>query len=237
MTLRQAAWISLLLIATPAAAQTGPPSRPPPAKPSAPPPAPAAPPAPATAPAVAPEQETLFGQSWRAVALVGLDLGEGDTAFKVRADLETPLYQLAPRTLLSIVLSAGYVRGGDDPPAQTVLGVTTDTKATSNLFEVVPALRLGYSLLPRLTVYGDAGLGFYYFTATARATTSVPGLPPLSVNVDDSGFGAVFRLAGGAAFELSPRLSIAAEVLGLNFRRGDGSATTVSVLMGPSFRL
>jgi len=232
MSLLRAATLSLLL-AGPAAAQTRPASRPPPAKPSAPPPATA----PAEAVAPAPEPEALFGQSWRAAALVGLDLGEGDTAFKVRADLETPLYRLAPRTLLSGVLSAGYMRGGEDPPAQTVLGVTTDAKATSNIFEVVPALRVGYSVLPRLTLQADAGIGFYYFMANVKTTSSVPGFPPLSVNLDDSGFGAVIRLAGGATFEVGPRASIAAEVLGINFRRGDGSATTVSILMGASFRI
>lgn len=232
MGILRAVALSLLLVG-PAAAQTRPASRPPSAKPPAPPPAPA----PAPADPGAPPPEALFGQSWRVAALVGLDLGEGDTAFKARADLETPLYRLAPRTLLSAVLAAGYMRGGEDPPAQTLLGVTVDTKATSNVFEVVPALRVSYSLLPRLTVQADAGIGFYYFTASVKSTTSGAGLPPLSVKLDDSGFGAVIRLAGGAAFEVSPGASVAAEVLGINFRRGDGSATTVSILMGASFRL
>jgi len=234
MTLLRAAALSLVL-AGPAAAQTRPPSRPPPSKPAAPPPA--TPPPEGVAPAPAREPESLFGESWRAAVLVGLDLGEGDTAFKVRADLETPLYRLAPGTLLSAVLSAGYMRGGEDPPAQTLLGVTTDAKSSTNVFELVPAVRVSYAVLPRLGIHADAGIGFYYFTADVKATTSVPGLPPLTVNANDSGFGAVIRLAGGAALEVSPRASVAAEVLGINFRRGDGSATTVSILMGASFRL
>lgn len=228
MSLLRVAALSLLL-AGPAAAQTRPASRPPPAKPAAPPPAEAA--------APAPDPQSLFGESWRMAVLVGLDLGEGDTAFKARADLETSLYRLAPRTMLSGLISAGYMRGGEDPPAQTLFGITTDAKATSDVFELVPAVRVGYALLPRLGVHADAGIGFYYVSTSAKVTTSGGGLPPLSVSASDNGFGAVIRLAGGAAFEVSPNASVAAEVLGINWRRGDGSATTVSILMGVSFKL
>ena len=184
-------------------------------------------------PAVA-SRETGLRPGFDGALLLGPEFVNDATALKLRVDLERELLPLAPRVVLSTVLSAGVMHWSHDTTV-TLVGVTTTTTASLDRFELVPSLRARLALTPRLSLHGDAGLGATFALTSAKTTSSLATVPALKAT--DQYAGMVLRFAVGGAFDLSERLRIGAELLGLNFHYGEGHGQSVTVLASASYRL
>jgi hypothetical protein len=163
------------------------------------------------------------GGALRLGGLLGLELGVGDTGLALRVDGEMPVADVSPQVRLSGVLSLGYTRFSEEE-----LGFD----ATANVLKLVPAARFTLPLQDQFSLYGDAGLGIYYHSTTTE-TVDVFGN---RVEDDDSGVAFTMRFAGGGFYDLSPQLRVGAE-LGVNPYFGDIDDTSVSLMVGATFRL
>ena len=197
-------------------------------------------PAPLTAPPAPPPRafsapapgRTLTGDAWRATLLVGPEMYDGATALKLRADLETDILPLAPRAMLSGVVSLGFGRWSKDETV-AVLTERITTESSTNTFELVPSLRASVLAGKRMTLHADAGLGVFHARSTVETSASIPGV---SVKGSDSITGAVLRFGVGGHVDVNERFRVGAEALGLNFHFADGGATSVTILAGAGYR-
>jgi outer membrane protein with beta-barrel domain len=154
---------------------------------------------------------------------IGFETGDL-TGLALRADAELPFQQLSPQLKLSLVGSLGYTHFGKDVPFGDI---------TFNVVQAIPAVRLTLPINPQLDLYGDGGLGLYYYRFTSKQT-----LPPFAFVVDDSGsgLGLLMRLAVGGFYKVSPQLRLGAEVGVLPyFNKID--TTDLTILVGAMFVL
>jgi hypothetical protein len=186
--------------------------------------------APAAAPRARSGTASLLGQRWQGDLLLGVELANGESAVKLRADLETELLPLARKVVLTGLVSLGLFHWGDDT-SLTIAGITTSSEASSDRLELVPSLRARFAAAPRLTLHADAGLGLS-FTRTA-AEVRVAGS---SQSQSDSAAGGLLRFGLGGSYEVSERVRISAEVLGLNFHYGQAHGRSVTLLAGAGYR-
>ncbi len=193
-----------------------------------------------------PPPPTSNGQSSQGLridGLAGFEFVGGATGFKLRMDIEKEMAPLAPNMKLSVVLSLGLshfgrsqsVYGYYDPFYGRYSGATT-WDWSSNVFDLVPAVRFTIAAAPKLFFYGDAGLGLYYISTTWRYSN-----PLWAFEASDSAVGAVIRLAPGVYFDVNDRMRLGAE-LGLNIHAGDWTNdwtdnTTVTLLGALSYRM
>lgn len=139
--------------------------------------------------------------------LAGFESVGGDGGLSLRLDGAFPLRPIAPQIGLAIVGSVGYTH------------VSHDTynwwwgenwNYTTNIFRISPAMRFTLGNSPSIQPYADAGLGLYV------ASTHVDYIDPYSGynmgGADRSDSGLFLRLAAGILFQLSPALSLGAEV-------------------------
>lgn len=206
--------------AAPAAAQLTPFTPPPPAEPAA--------------FAALPPGRTLTGSAWRGALLVGPEMYDGATALKLRADLETDILPLAPRAMLSGVVSLGFGHWSKEETAGALdARITTD--ASTSTFELVPSLRTSLLVARKVTLHADAGLGLFHARTDVETSATIPGVT-VSAEGSASTTGAVLRFGVGGHVDVSDRMRLVAEALGLNFHLADGSATSVSILVGGAYR-
>jgi hypothetical protein len=159
--------------------------------------------------------------------LIGFEFAEGETGFGLRADGVLPIQRLQQNMTLEGVGSIGFTRFSEEQS-----GFGSSVEATTNIVKFVPAARLRLDIAPQLAVYGDAGLGLYYWSGTVETTISGFG----TSEVDDSGVGVTMRLAVGGLFALNPQVSLLAE-FGANPFFGDVDTTTWNLMVGALFRL
>lgn len=185
----------------------------------------------ASAQAMKPKPGTVRGAGTSTAAGDGLSVGgfigfeTGDlTGLALRADAELPFQQLSPQLKLSLVGSLGYTHFGKDVPFGDI---------TFNVVQLIPAARFTLPINPQLDLYGDGGLGLYYYRFTSKQT-----LPPFGFVVNDSGsgIGLLMRLAVGGFYKVSPQLRLGAEVGVLPyFNKID--TTDLTLLVGAMFVL
>jgi hypothetical protein len=176
-------------------------------------------PAAATDPAPAPRmRETRY--PYNVGVLIGPSF-EGATTFKLRLEGAMTLQPLSRDVGLDIVLPLGFAFWGQDFAGYSI---------SYFRFEFVPSARFTFPVLRELTLYGDAGLGFAYYSASV--TNNTFPIPGASV----SGASGVFRLAGGGFYNLNEHWRLVFEPVGLNFYFGSGSGTAYSILFGANYR-
>lgn len=154
---------------------------------------------------------------------IGFETGDL-TGFALRADGELPFQQLSPQVKLSFVGSLGFTHFSKDVGAYGTLSF--------NLVKLVPAARFTLPLNPQFDLYGDAGLGLYYYSATAK--TSFPGFP--TVEATSSGVSLMMRLGAGGFYKVNPKVRIGAE-LGILPYFGKVDTTDFSIMAGAMFAI
>jgi hypothetical protein len=146
----------------------------------------------------------------------------------LRFDGELPYRALTPQLNLSWVGSLGYSRLTED-----VGGLDF----AFNIVKAIPAARVTFPVNPQISVFGDAGLGFYYasfevpsvdinfLTGEIRTTTET-----------ESEFGLMMRIGAGAWYQLNPQTRLGA-MLEFDPYFGDVDATTFIIQAGAMFKL
>jgi hypothetical protein len=160
--------------------------------------------------------------------LVGFDFVDGETGLRLRVDGEMPLTRLAPNVTLEGVLSLGFTHFGK---SQTANFVTAET--SSNVFDLIPAARFTFAMTPKFALYGDAGLGFYHISSSAKMSDSFSGT---TWEASTSGSGAVLRFAPGVYYLVDNRMRLGLE-LGLNLHMGDWSQDSVTLMGAFTYRI
>ncbi|MFL5272723.1 MAG: outer membrane beta-barrel protein [Anaeromyxobacteraceae bacterium] len=153
---------------------------------------------------------------------IGFESGDL-SGLSLRLDGEMPLQALSPQIALSLVGSLGYTHFGKDVQFGDL---------TFNLFKVVPAARFTLPLNPQFDVYGDAGLGLYYYRFSTRQDLPFFG----TIEDSGSGVGLMMRLGVGAFYKVSPQLRLGAE-FGILPYFNKVDTTDVSLLVGAMFAI
>jgi len=206
-----AAALAFALVPALAAAQTAPakkPSRPAPAE--------------ATSPAPAPRASSTLPYG------ISVGIGpsfEGSTAFKLRLEGSMVMKPLFPNSTFELALPIGLAFWGQSGGVPGFY--TWDVSFVR--FEIVPTARISFPVAKDLGLYGDAGLGFNY--ASASVTTT----PALFTYTAASGAGGVFKLAGGGYYSLDPHWRLFVEPIGLNFYFGGVSGFVYSIMFGAAY--
>jgi hypothetical protein len=145
---------------------------------------------------------------------------EDETGFGLRGDLELmPLAKVGEGTL-KLLGSASWTYFSEDEGG---------IEATSNVFRLIPGVRLDVPLQDRLGVYGDAGLGLYHARVNVEADFGFG-----TIDEDDSETSFLFRFAGGGYYEVNESVRVVAE-LGLLPHLGDFDITPFTLFGGVSF--
>lgn len=151
---------------------------------------------------------------------VGFETGDL-TGFALRLDGEMPFQQLSPQVKLSFVGSLGYTHFGKDVPFGDI---------TFNIVKVVPAARFTLPVNPQIDLYGDAGLGLYYYSGTTKVTF------PFTVKDTTSGIGVLMRFGAGGFYRVNPKLRIGAE-LGVVPYFNEVDTTDFTIMVGAMFSI
>jgi opacity protein-like surface antigen len=169
-----------------------------------------------------PAASTTTGGGLSVGGFVGYE--SGDLAgFSLRLDGELPFQQLAPQIALSFVGSLGYTHFSEDVPFGS---------NTFNIFKLIPAARFTLPVNPQIDLYGDAGLGLYYYSFSSKIT--FPGFPAFEST--GSGTGLMMRFAAGGFFKVNPKTKIGAEIGILPyFNKVD--TTDFEIMVGAMFAL
>jgi opacity protein-like surface antigen len=162
----------------------------------------------------------------------GLEIGgligyEADNfgGLALRFDAELPFQNLAPQLRMSFVGSVGL---------SYLVDSTFGIDYTAYVFKVVPAARFTYEINPKVSVFGDAGLGLAYVSAKIEA--------PYMQTVDDSSLNVMMRIGAGAWFQATPRLKVGGmlefdPIFGHFGFSGSSSQTTFNLLGGIMYKL
>jgi hypothetical protein len=160
---------------------------------------------------------------------VGLLLGPafGDsTAFMFRIEGAMSLPPLSREVGLDLVLPMAFSFWGQTLSNPFFPGLTYS--ASYFRFDLVPTARFTFPVARAVTLYGDGGLGFSYYSASYSGTT---------VGVaSSSGASGVFRLAGGGGYHLTDQWRLIFEPVGLNFYFGSGNGFAYTLLFGANYR-
>jgi opacity protein-like surface antigen len=179
----------------------------------------------------------------RGSALLGFEDGDGPAGLALRVDGELAQRPIGNGVSLSLVGSLGYSRFSDEGGAYDFFyGYDARWEQSLGLLKIIPAARFTFGRHPRVHPYADAGLGLYHASWSYSGTTivDVPTYPywaAVSDDFEDSEFGIVLRLAGGIAFEVSPGLSLGAELDVMPYVGDMVDDTTLSLLFGAQLRL
>lgn len=153
---------------------------------------------------------------------VGFETGDL-TGFALRLDGEMPFQSLSPEVKLSGVGSLGFTHFGQDVPFGTL---------TYNIVKLVPAARFTMALNPQFDLYGDAGLGLYYYSATLKTNMPFFG----TVEASSTGVGLMMRLGVGGFYKVNPKVKIGAE-LGLDPYFGKVGTNDWTIMAGAMFAI
>ncbi|HYS81291.1 MAG TPA: outer membrane beta-barrel protein [Anaeromyxobacteraceae bacterium] len=161
---------------------------------------------------------------------MGAPVGAVDYSFFLALDLPPSGYNAGPR------LAGEFMYGFVDlsPQARLSLGGRGafayhggDFGNSLWILEAVPDAKLTLSLAPKLSVYGDFGLGL----AVLDVSQDIPGVPALGIpprSVSDSTIAVTFQIGGGVSYALSPNMNLLGEVRFDIYTRS-GSSTFVSI--------
>jgi opacity protein-like surface antigen len=180
---------------------------------------------------VAPPAAAPFDEvgPWR----VGLALGyekDSDAELagpRVHLELERDLVPLGARGGLSLVAGAAWFHGTSSkstPIPLTTNSVTVDT--TADVFELVPAFRASFALVPRLRVFAEIGVGGGWTKGSVE--TSSTAAPGVSATATSDSFLGVLRLSAGGTFAVNERLRVGVELPTLIRRYGETQSQTLS---------
>ena len=197
---------------------------------AAPPPPPKSKPASSAQPAAAPSSSSSSG-GLSIGGFIGYETADV-SGLALRFDGELPFQDLSPQVRLSWVGSVGYSHlttssfGGGD--------------FTANVFKFVPAARVTVPINPQFDVFGDAGLGIAYVSATVDFP-GVPGLIP-AFSQSDSTVNLMMRFGVGGWYHVSPALRVGGmiefdPIFGDFGFSGASSQNTFNILFGLMYRL
>jgi len=209
-----AAALALALVPAMAAAQTAPAKR----KPA---------PAEAVSPAPAPAPRSSGTLPYSLSLAIGPSF-EGGTALKLRVEGTMVMKPLFPNSTFELALPLNFAFWGDS--ANLGFGYSFD--ASYVRFEIIPTARVSMPVAKDLGLYGDAGLGFQYYSVSVTTTAPI-GFP---ISVGDSGAGGIFKLAGGGYYSVDPSWRLFVEPVGLNFYFGGGSGFVYTIMFGAAYR-
>ncbi len=165
--------------------------------------------------------------------------GKDFTAAKLRVELERSMGVLAPKASIGLVLSLAASHPSGSYTVAIPTGFFTFQGYTvtfdANVFEFVAAARINYEISPRLSLFGDGGLGVNHSRARATLPAELATYGIRSAVGD--GTGGVLRLAGGAALSPTPQLRLMAELIGLQIRFGEAAETGFGMLLSISHLL
>ncbi len=213
-----AAALALALVPALAAAQTAPAKKQP--RPA---------PAEAVSPAPAPAPRSSGSTTLPYAISVGIGPSfEGTTALKLRLEGSMVMKPLFPNSTFELALPLNLAFW-----SQTV-GIFPPYSASYSYvrFEIVPTARVSTPVAKDLGIYGDAGLGFQYYSVSF--SSNLPTGFPYSATA--SGAGGLFKLAGGGYYALDPHWRLFLEPIGLNFYFGGGSGFVYTIMLGGSYR-
>ena len=180
---------------------------------------------------------TSNSSSMSAGLLIGMEDFSGDTGLALRADGVIGVKYLAPRVLLSGIVSLGYTNWGTSSGSiDPFTGNGITASSSLNMLKIIPAARFTFDIAPQFDLYADAGLGFYYAHAALKTTTTTPGFPNTVVEASASDTGVLMRFAGGATFALTPSFRLGAEA-GFNPYFGDIDQTSFTLMALAQFRM
>ncbi len=168
------------------------------------------------------------GNQW--AVLLGIEDGAGDTALQLRGDLEFAQRPLSSMVGLSVVGSLGYAhfsRGYTDFAGDSV-------SSSLDLLKIVPAARFSLFAAPSFRLYGDAGLGLYYGSASVKYRDA---LGNVYASGSDSSVGIMMRLAVGAQLRVTPAFSLGAELGFSPYFANVPDDTFTSLLFSAAFRM
>jgi hypothetical protein len=163
-------------------------------------------------------QPSYQDSALRLGVFVGPEFVSGETGVAVRGDVSQAITQLAPNVRLDGVLSLGYTHYSFGP---------ADFDATANIVRILPSARFVFPVAPKLSLYGDAGLGLYFGSMSFGNAFN---------RASDNLFGVNMRFAGGAMFDVAPTVRLGAE-LGVNPYFGDFDQTSTTLMFAAQFRL
>ncbi len=164
---------------------------------------------------------TAAGDGLSVGGFIGFETGDL-TGLALRADAELPFQQISPQVKLSLVGSLGYTHFGKDIPFGDI---------TFNVVQLVPAARFTLPVNPQLDLYGDGGLGLYFYHFSSKQTFF-----GVAANDSGSGLGLLMRLAVGGFYKVSPQLKLGAE-LGVLPYFNKIDTTDVTIMVGAMFAM
>lgn len=165
--------------------------------------------------------------------LLGMEAFDGNTGFALRADGVMDSKWIAPKVLLSGVMSVGYTRFSDGY-SNYYAGGQVDYDWSENIIKFVPAARFTFDVAPQFGLYADAGIGLYFATYSQTQRSNMYGVP--NQDYDNSAFGVAMRLGGGAFFKVSDGVRLGGEIA-LNPYFGDYADSSFSLMALAQFRL
>ena len=167
--------------------------------------------------------------------LLGMEAFDGNTGFALRADGVMDSKWIAPKVLLSGVMSVGYTRFSDGySNYDAFTGARVDYDWSENIIKFVPAARFTFDVAPQFGLYADAGIGLYFATYNQTQRSNVYGIP--NQDYDNSAFGVAMRLGGGAFFKVADGVRLGGEIA-LNPYFGDYADSSFSLMALAQFRL
>jgi len=135
----------------------------------------------------------------------GFSLAGGPSILRLGARAGITLMQIDRNLVLQALLpfTVGYAN------STVSSGLGSNVTTTIWGFEMLPSARVTGSLMPKVQLYGDVGLGFLFY----QVSTPFPFVGTLS----GSAAGLGIRLAAGLDYALTDNLSLLAEPIGLLF--------------------
>jgi hypothetical protein len=152
-----------------------------------------------------------------AVAVLAGPSFEQWTAFRLTLEASLVARRVTPEIAFAVALPVSVsFWGGDEVLAGNAY------RSSSFRLEVVPVARFVFPLPLGFVAYADAGLGFSWWSTSARFSSSGPA--------------GEFRLATGATFALGERFLVRLEPVGLGFFFGSGDGFVYSLMAGAAYR-
>jgi hypothetical protein len=173
---------------------------------------------------------STFDSGFNAGVLLGMESGDGDSGLSLRVDGVWDTKRIAPKVLLSGVLSVGFSHFGNNG-YNPALGY--NWSFSDSVFRLIPAARFTFDVAPKFSLYTDAGLGLYIDSRSATQWDYTYNQP---MSYGDTVAGVAMRFAGGAVFDVSRSVRLGGEI-GLNPYFGNYDRTTLSLMALAQFRM
>jgi hypothetical protein len=138
---------------------------------------------------------------------LGLDLASGYTGFAVRLQMVYTLSEIDPKLYFELVGN-----------------VSASFGSNSQFYGIIPAARIRYGVSPKVAIYGDGGIGLDI------VHVSVGGF-------SETKLGGILHFGSGFLVNLSPRVNLMIEPVGVNVHFYSGGSTFIyGIMVGALFR-